>query len=157
MHPKELPGDMGLVEPHFFPYGHSFSVGLRKVHGLHQTYHQLRNHFGRTRWYSLVTRLKWKLISVHLEIVLIFRQDKCMVCIERIIGSKIILDASDGTPRWGGSSRISLLSIWRQCYYRCKIGALFALDIGWEMILDAPDGTTRWRGWSGSSFQSVLR
>ena len=36
MHPKELPGDMGLVEPHFVPYGHSFSVGLRKVHGLHQ-------------------------------------------------------------------------------------------------------------------------
>ena len=25
--------------------------------------------------------------------------DRCMVCAERIIGSKIILDANDGTPR----------------------------------------------------------
>ena len=26
-------------------------------------------------------------------------QDRCMVCVERTIGSEIILDASDGTPR----------------------------------------------------------
>jgi hypothetical protein len=26
-------------------------------------------------------------------------QDRCMVCIERTIGLKIILDAHDGTPR----------------------------------------------------------
>ena len=26
-------------------------------------------------------------------------QDRCMVCAERTIGSKIILDAPDGTPR----------------------------------------------------------
>ena len=25
--------------------------------------------------------------------------DRCMVCVERTIGSKIILDAPDGTPR----------------------------------------------------------
>ena len=25
--------------------------------------------------------------------------DRCTVCVERIIGSKIILDAKDGTPR----------------------------------------------------------
>ena len=29
------------------------------------------NHFGRTQWYFKVTRLKWKLDSVYLEIVLI--------------------------------------------------------------------------------------
>ena len=40
-----------------------------------------------------MTRLKWKLISVRLEIVLILTQDRCTVCVERIIGSKIILDA----------------------------------------------------------------
>jgi hypothetical protein len=34
------------------------------------TYHRHRNHFGRTRWDSKVTRLKWKLGSVRLEIVL---------------------------------------------------------------------------------------
>ena len=53
----------------------------------------------RTRWYSKVMRLNWKLISVHLEIVLIFTQDRCTVCTERTIGSEIILDALDGTPR----------------------------------------------------------
>jgi hypothetical protein len=46
-----------------------------------------------------MTRLKWKLISVHLKIVLILTQDGCTVCTERIIGSKIILDAPNGTPR----------------------------------------------------------
>jgi hypothetical protein len=34
-------------------------------------YHRLGNHFGYTRWNSYVTRLKWKLISVRSEIVLI--------------------------------------------------------------------------------------
>jgi hypothetical protein len=29
-----------------------------------------------TRWYSIVTRLKWKLILVYLEIVLIMTQDR---------------------------------------------------------------------------------
>ena len=38
-------------------------------------------------------RLKWKLVSVHLEIVLILTQDRCTVCAEHTIGSKIDLDA----------------------------------------------------------------
>ena len=38
-------------------------------------------------------------VLVCLEIVLILTQDWCMVCAERTIGSKIILDARDGTPR----------------------------------------------------------
>ena len=32
--PMELLGDVGHVEPHFFPYGDSVSVGARLVHGL---------------------------------------------------------------------------------------------------------------------------
>jgi hypothetical protein len=44
-----------------------------------------------------VTRLNWKLVSVHLDIVLNLTEDRCMVCTERTIGSKIILDALDGT------------------------------------------------------------
>jgi hypothetical protein len=44
-------------------------------------------------------RLKWKLDSVCLEIVLILTQDRCTVCAERNIGSEIVLDALDGTPR----------------------------------------------------------
>ena len=44
-------------------------------------------------------RLKWKLVSVRLEIVLILNTDRCMVCVERTIGSDIVLDAANGTPR----------------------------------------------------------
>jgi hypothetical protein len=47
--------------------------------------------------------------------VLILTQDRCTVCIERTIGSKIVLDAPYGTPRGRGSCGISLLSLWRQC------------------------------------------
>jgi hypothetical protein len=35
--------------------------------------------------------VKWKVISVHLEIVLISVQDRCMVCAEHTIGLEIIL------------------------------------------------------------------
>jgi hypothetical protein len=44
-------------------------------------------------------RLKWKLVSVRLEIVLILMQDRCIVYTEHTIGSEIVLDAPDGTPR----------------------------------------------------------
>ena len=40
-------------------------------------------------------RLKWKLVIVCLEVVLILTQDRCMVCAERTIGSEIVLDAPD--------------------------------------------------------------
>jgi len=33
-----------------------------------------------------MTMLKWKLVSVLLEIVLILLQDRCMVCVEHTIG-----------------------------------------------------------------------
>ena len=41
-------------------------------------------------------RLKWKLDSVCLEIVLILAQDWCTVCAEHTIDSEIILDALNG-------------------------------------------------------------
>jgi hypothetical protein len=40
----------------------------------------------------------WNLVSVHLEIVLLLTQDMLTICVEHNIGSKIILDAPDGTP-----------------------------------------------------------
>ena len=40
-------------------------------------------------------RLKWNIIAGHLEIALILMQDRCTVCAERTIGSKIVLDAPD--------------------------------------------------------------
>ena len=37
--------------------------------------------------------------SVHLEMLLVLVQDRCMVCAKRTIGSEIVLDALDGTTR----------------------------------------------------------
>ena len=37
--------------------------------------------------------------SVRLEMMLVLVQDRCMVCAKRTIGSDIVLDAPDGTPR----------------------------------------------------------
>ena len=44
-------------------------------------------------------RLKWKLVFVCLETVLILTQDRCTVCVKHTIGLEIILDAPNGTPR----------------------------------------------------------
>jgi hypothetical protein len=39
------------------------------------------------------------LVSVRLEIVLILTQGRCTVCAQHTIGSEIIMDTPDGTPR----------------------------------------------------------
>ena len=44
-----------------------------------------------------MTRLKWNLVSVHWDIVLVLVQDRCTVCAKRAIGSEIVSDAPDGT------------------------------------------------------------
>ena len=44
-----------------------------------------------------MTMLKWKLVSVRLEIGLILAQDRCMVCVEHTIGSENVFDAPDRT------------------------------------------------------------
>ena len=41
----------------------------------------------------------WNLILVRLETVLVSVHDRCTVCAKRTIGSEILLDAPDGTPR----------------------------------------------------------
>jgi hypothetical protein len=41
----------------------------------------------------------WNLVLFRLETVLIFPQDRCMVCAEHTIGLEIILDALGGTRR----------------------------------------------------------
>jgi hypothetical protein len=40
-------------------------------------------------------RLKWKLVLVHLEIVLILTQNRCTFYAECTIGSKFVLDAPE--------------------------------------------------------------
>ena len=93
--PMVLLGDGGQVEARFSPFGDSVSISARQVHGLCGT--RLGNHFGSTRWNSQVTRLKWNLVSVRLEIVFVLVQDRCTVCSKH--GSEIILTAPDRTPR----------------------------------------------------------
>jgi hypothetical protein len=39
------------------------------------------------------------LVSVRLEMVLVSVQDRCLVCVKCTIGSVIILDTPDDTPR----------------------------------------------------------
>ena len=41
----QLLGDVGHVEYRFCPFEDSISAGARKVHGMPQTYHRLKNHF----------------------------------------------------------------------------------------------------------------
>jgi hypothetical protein len=80
----DLLGDVGHVESCFNPFGDSVTVGARLVHDLRQTYHTLIIILDAPDGKSLLTRHKWKLNSI---------------CIERTIGSEIVLDVSDGTPR----------------------------------------------------------
>jgi hypothetical protein len=81
--------------------------------------HRFTNSFGRTRWYSEVTRF----ISVRLEIVLIMTQERSTVCAERTIGLEIVLDAPDGTPRWRGSSESSFWLVQILMQDRCTVCA----------------------------------
>jgi hypothetical protein len=99
----ELLGDVGHMESLFGPFGDYVTIGpfgdARQVHGLRLMYHRLENHFRCTRWNSLVTCVKWNLVSVHLEIELILTQERCTVCAKNTIGLEMILDAHDETAR----------------------------------------------------------
>ena len=82
---------------------------------------------------------------VHLEIVLMLLQVRCTVCVECIIGSKIILDAPDGTPRWTwvmwNLTSFHLETVFVSVQDRCMVCARYT--IGLQIVLDAPDGTPR--------------
>ena len=74
-----------------------------------------------------------------LEIVIMLTQDRCTVCAERTIGSEIVLDANDGTPRWrlmwnlvSVHLEIVLVSVQDRCMVCAKC------TIGLENILDTP-------------------
>jgi hypothetical protein len=98
---------MDEAEADFDLFGDIVNLGARKVLGLRLMYHGHGNLFRHTQWYSYVMYVKWKLILVHLEIVLISTQDRCTVCAKCTIGSEIALGTADGTPRWhrsGGRS-----------------------------------------------------
>ena len=87
------------MDARFGPFADSANLDAILVHGSRLTYHRLGNHFGRTRCNSFVTWVMWNLTSFSLEIVLVSLQDRCTVCAEHTIGSKIISNTPDGTPR----------------------------------------------------------
>jgi hypothetical protein len=68
----ELLGVTDHVESRIGPFRDGVSVVVRCTVCTKLT-NWLKIHFGDSRWYSLVMRLKWKLISVRLVIVLILR------------------------------------------------------------------------------------
>jgi hypothetical protein len=43
--------------------------------------------------------VKWNLVSIRLETVLVSVQYRCTVCAKRTIGSEIVLNAPDISPR----------------------------------------------------------
>ena len=49
------------------------------------------------------------------DIELILTQDRCTVCVERTIGSEIVLDAPDGILGDVGHVESRFFSVWRQC------------------------------------------
>jgi hypothetical protein len=60
-----------------------------------------------------VTLVMVNLILVSLEMVLVSVQDRCTVCSEHTVGSVIILDETNGTPRLRGSSGSLFQTVWR--------------------------------------------
>ena len=94
-----LLGDEAQVEARFGMFGDSANLDARLEHGLRRTYHSLISHFGRARWNSYMTWVMSNLVSIHLETVLVSLQNRCTVCAKHTIGSDVIFDALDGTPR----------------------------------------------------------
>jgi hypothetical protein len=68
-------------------------------------------------------------------------QDRCLVCDRHTIGSEIVLDTLDGTPRLQGSSESSvhLEIVLTLSQYRCTV--CVERSKGSEIVLDTPDGT----------------
>jgi hypothetical protein len=69
-----LLGDVAQVEARLGLFGDYANPDARQVHGLHQTYHMLGNHFGCTRWNSSATWVMWILDSICFEKVLVVVQ-----------------------------------------------------------------------------------
>ena len=123
-HPMELLDDVCDMESRFDPFGHSVSSAGRQVHSLCQMHHSLRNHFGRTCQYSQVMRLKWKLgfglfgDTANLDA----RQVHGLHGMYHMLGNQF------GRTQWNSQMSCvicNLVLVWRQCQFRCKIGARF--------------------------------
>jgi hypothetical protein len=91
-----LQGDKAQVEARLSLFGDSANLDIRLVRSLCLALQRPMELLG--EW------VIWNLVSVHLEIVSMSLQYRCMVCTEHTLGSKIVLDTPDGTPRGRGSS-----------------------------------------------------
>ena len=86
----------------------------------------------------------WKLVSIHLEIVLVSVQDRCIVCDKCTLGLDIVFNAPmvllGDELKWKlVSVRLEIVLILTQD--RCAVCA--ERTIGSEIILVAADGTPR--------------
>ena len=78
-----------------------------------------------------------------METVLILTQDRSTVCVERTIGSEIVLDTLNSKVTWviWNLASFCLETMLVSVQDKCMVCARHT--IGSEIILDAPDGTTR--------------
>ena len=74
-------------------------------------------------------RLKWKLVSVCLGIVLMLSHDRCTVCVERIKGSKSFWTHPMELLGDVGHVESDFIPFGDSVRFRCKMGAWFALDV----------------------------
>jgi hypothetical protein len=85
------------------------------------------------------------LVSIHLEIALIVVQDRCRVCVEHTIRSKIVVGCTRWISmvtlvRWNVVS-IHLETVLVSVQVSCMVCSKHTIAL--EIILDAPDGTPR--------------
>ena len=93
-----------------------------------------------------MTKLKWKVVSFCLEIVLILTQDRCTVCAKRTIGSEIncthlmelLGDVGHAESR---SVRLEMVLVLLLVLVQDRCTVCAKHTIGSKIILDAPDGT----------------
>ena len=77
-----LLGVMSLVEAHVGPFGGSVSLAQDRCMVCTECTTCMEIALGTPEWYSKVTYVKWKIVSVRFEIVLVLAQDRCTVCAE---------------------------------------------------------------------------
>jgi hypothetical protein len=95
------------------------------------------------------------LVLVCLEIVLTLMQDRYTVCVERTIGSEIVLDTPDVKVtrlKW-----MLVLVCLETVLILTKDGCTVCVEraIGSEIILDAPDGSSQGHWSLGILFQYI--
>jgi len=91
-----LLGVMSLVEARVGPFGGSVSLAQDRCVVCDECTSGMEIALGTPEWYSKVMYVKWKLVSVRFEIVLVLAQDRCTVCADCTSGKEIAL----GTPEW---------------------------------------------------------